>query len=360
MSVKSIKAGEAYIRETECRQEGHKMMRAIRRKMPVVTMVGPVTLWLGFFIAIPLLYVVVMSFCSIDQYYNIQYQFTLDMLAKVRSESEGAFDVIQPSDYMIEQMITQDMLEKIDTEKLTNLSNIGEAYLNPSYDPTGEYSVPYMGGVAAIAVNTDKISTEVTKYADLFTEDFKNSLVVLDDFRAVIGMSARSLGYSMNETDTAKLDEIKAQTLSLKDNVKLYDSDSPKSALISGDCAAGYCWNAEIALAMDENPSIEIVYPEEGAYLFMDNWAIPKGAKNVEAATEFINYMLKAETAQAVSEEFPYLQPNDAAVELLGEDYVNNLAKNVPADVIEKGEYIQNLDTDTLAIYDGIWTELKK
>ena len=70
--------------------------------------------------------------------------------------------------------------------------------------------------------------------------------------------------------------------------------------------------------------------------------------------------MLKAETAQAVSEEFPYLQPNDAAVELLGEDYVNNLAKNVPADVIEKGEYIQNLDTDTLAIYDGIWTELKK
>lgn len=78
MSVKSIKAGEAYIRETECRQEGHKMMRAIRRKMPVVTMVGPVTLWLGFFIAIPLLYVVVMSFCSIDQYYNIQYQFTLE------------------------------------------------------------------------------------------------------------------------------------------------------------------------------------------------------------------------------------------------------------------------------------------
>lgn len=233
-----------------------------------------------------------------------------DMLAKVKSESEGAFDVVQPSDYMVEQMIAQDMLEKIDTEKLTNLSNIGEAYLKPSYDPTGEYSVPYMGGVAAMAVNTDKISTEVTKYADLFTEDFKNSLVVLDDFRAVIGMSARSIGYSMNETDTAKLDEIKAQTLSLKDNVKLYDSDSPKSALISGDCAAGYCW--------------------------------------------------KAETAQAVSEEFPYLQPNDAAVELLGEDYVNNPAKNVPADVIEKGEYIQNLDTDTLAIYDGIWTELKK
>lgn len=283
-----------------------------------------------------------------------------DMLAKVKSESEGAFDVVQPSDYMVEQMIAQDMLEKIDTEKLTNLSNIGEAYLKPSYDPTGEYSVPYMGGVAAMAVNTDKISTEVTKYADLFTEDFKNSLVVLDDFRAVIGMSARSLGYSMNETDTAKLDEIKVQTLSLKDNIKLYDSDSPKSALISGDCAAGYCWSAEIALAMDENPSIEIVYPEEGAYLFMDNWAIPKGAKNVEAATEFINYMLKAETAQAVSEEFPYLQPNDAAVELLGEDYVNNPAKNVPADVIEKGEYIQNLDTDTLAIYDGIWTELKK
>lgn len=283
-----------------------------------------------------------------------------DMLAKVKSESEGAFDVVQPSDYMVEQMVAQGMLEKMDRSKLKNLSNIGEEYLKPSYDPEGEYSVPYMGGVAAIAVNTDKIDAEVKAYGDLFTEDFKNSLVVLDDFRAVIGMAARSMGYSMNETDTAKLEEIKEKTLSLKENVKLYDSDSPKSALISGDCAAGYCWSAEIALAMDENPAIQVVYPEEGAYLFLDNWAIPKGAKNTEEAMKFIDYMLDAETAKKVSEEFPYLQPNTAAIELLGDEYAENPAKNVPAEVIANGEYVTNLDTDTLAAYDEIWTELKK
>lgn len=283
-----------------------------------------------------------------------------DMLAKVKSESEGAFDLVQPSDYMVAQMIGQDMLEKIDMDKLTNLGNIGEAYLNPSYDPTGEYSVPYLGGIGAIAINTSKFDTEVTGYADLFTEEFKDSLVVLDDFRAVIGMAARSIGYGMNETDPAILEEVKEQTLKLKDNIKLYDSDSPKSALISGDCTAAYTWSAEVALAMEENPDIEIVFPEEGAYLFLDNWAIPKGAKNVDAAMKFIDYILEAETAKAISEEFPYLQPNAAAVELLGEEFSSNPAKNVPQEEIAKGEFVMNIDNDSLAIYDSIWTELKK
>ncbi|HIS25355.1 MAG TPA: spermidine/putrescine ABC transporter substrate-binding protein [Candidatus Pullilachnospira intestinigallinarum] len=288
------------------------------------------------------------------------YSSNEDMLAKVKSETAGAYDIVQPSDYMVEQMASQDMLLKLDTDRLENLDNIGEAYRNPSYDPEGKYAVPYMGGVAAIAVNTDMIQTEVTSYADLFTDEFRNSLVVLDDYRAVIGMAARSIGLSMNETDPDKLEQIKEQTLKLKNNIKLYDSDSPKSALIAGDCSAGVCWSAEIALAMEENPAIEIVFPKEGPYIFMDNWCITKDAKNVDAAYQFIDYMLRAETAQKVSEEFPYLQPNTAAMDLLGEDYSSNPAKNVPQDVIASGEYVQNLDPDTLAIYDSIWTELKK
>ena len=84
----------------------------------------------------------------------------------------------------------------------------------------------------------------------------------------------------MNETDPDTLAQVEEKLLTLKDNIKLYDSDSPKSALISGDCTVGMVWSAEVALAMDENPDIEIVYPTEGAYVFLDNWAIPKGAKN--------------------------------------------------------------------------------
>lgn len=282
------------------------------------------------------------------------------MLAKVKSESEGTYDIVQPSDYMVEQMASQGMLEELKTDELKNLSNIGESYLNPSYDPGNKYSVPYQGGVAGIAVNTSKVKKDITSYDDLFDSSLKNSIVALDDYRAVIGMTARSMGYSMNETDPAVLSKIQDKLLTLKNNVKLYDSDSPKSALISGDCTVGYVWSAEIALAMEENPDIKVVYPTEGAYLFMDNWAIPKGAKNYDNAMKFIDFMLDAENAQMVLEEFPYLSPNTKAVEAMGEDYSKNEAKNPPAEVIKKGEYVKNLDADTLKIYDEMWTKLKQ
>lgn len=288
------------------------------------------------------------------------YSSNEDMLAKLKSESEGTYDVILPSDYAIEYLIAQDKLEALDKDKLSNLSNIDPAYLDESFDPGNVYSVPYEGGVACIAVNTAKVDKEITSYADLFDPSLKGQLVVLDDYRAVIGMTERSMGLSMNETDPDTLAQVEEKLLTLKDNIKLYDSDSPKSALISGDCTVGMVWSAEVALAMDENPDIEIVYPTEGAYVFLDNWAIPKGAKNYDAAMEFINYMLSAEAAKMNIEDFPYLCPNKTALEMLGEDYVNNEAKNVPAEVIASGEFVSYLDTDTLAIYDEMWTKLKK
>lgn len=283
-----------------------------------------------------------------------------DMLSKVKSESEGTYDIVQPSDYMVEQMIAQGMLEKLDKDKLTNLSNIGESYMNPSYDPGNEYSVPYQGGAGAIAVNTAKVKKDITSYADLFDPALKGTIVALDDYRAVIGMTAKSLGYSMNESDPAVLEKVQEKLLTLKDNVKLYDSDSPKSALISGDCTVGYVWSAEIALAMEENPDIKVVYPKEGAYLFMDNWAITKGAKNYDNAMKFIDFMLDGDNMKMVAEEFPYLCPNTETVKAMGEDYANNPAKNPPAEEIKKGEYVKNLDADTLKIYDEMWTKLKQ
>ena len=162
----------------------------------------------------------------------------------------------------------------------------------------------------------------------------------------------------MNETDTDKLAKIEEKLLKLKDNVKVYDSDSPKNSLISGDCTVGYCWAAEIALAMEENPAIKIVFPEEGAYKFIDNWAICKGAKNYDNAMKFINYMCDDKVAGKVIEEFPYLNVNQKAVEA-NEDYSKNEAKNIPSDVFEKGEFVSNLDTDTLKVYNDMWNKLK-
>lgn len=288
------------------------------------------------------------------------YSSNEDMLAKLKSEAEGTYDIVLPSDYAVEYLIAQNKLEEIDKEALPNLSNISEAYLDESFDPGNVYSVPYEGGVCCIAVNTDKVDMEIDSYDDLFDESLKDSLVVLDDYRAIIGMTERSMGLSMNETDPATLEEVAAKLMTLKDNVKLYDSDSPKSALISGDCSVGAIWSAEAALAMDENPSIKVVYPTEGAYVFLDNWCVPKGAKNYDNAMTFINYMLSADAAMLNIEDFPYLCPNDAALELMGDDYISNEAKNVPGEVISGGEFVKYLDTESLAIYDDMWTKLKE
>ena len=288
------------------------------------------------------------------------YSSNEDLLAKLKSESEGTYDVILPSDYTVEYLIAQEKLEPLDKEALANLSNIDPAYLDEPFDPGNVYSVPYEGGVACIAVNTKKVDKEITSYADLFDPSLKGQIVVLDDYRAVIGITERAMGLSMNETDPDKLAEVEEKLLTLKDNVKLYDSESPKSALISGDCSVGMVWSAEIALAMDENPDIEIVYPSEGSYVFLDNWCVPKGAKNYDNAMKFIDYMLSAEAAKANIEDFPYLCPNTAALEMMGDEYVLNTAKNVPADVIKNGEFLTYLDTDTLALYDEMWTKLKQ
>jgi len=282
-----------------------------------------------------------------------------EMLAKLKSEAEGTYDIVLPSDYMVESLIAQDMLEPIDVSTMDNLSNINPVYLDQSFDPGNQYSVPYQGGVAAIAVNTAVCDVEITSYEDLFNPDLAGQLVVLDDFRAVIGITAKTLGYSMSETDPAILSEIEAKLLTLENNVALYDSDSPKTALISGDASVGMVWSAEIALAMEENPDIEIVYPTEGCYLFLDNWCIPKGASNYDNACTFMNFMMSEEAAVMNLEAFPYLTANMAALDAMGAEYIENEAKNPSSEVVAAGEFCRSLDAETLTIYDEMWTELK-
>lgn len=288
------------------------------------------------------------------------YSSNEDMLAKVKSETAGAYDILNPSDYMVAQLIAQGMLKELDFEKLPNFSHIAESYKNPSYDPGNVYSVPYMGGAGAIVVNKDKIDMDINSYADLFDPALEGKLVVLDDFRAVIGMTSKAIGYDMNETDPAKLAEVSDKLMELKNNVVLYDSDSPKSALISGDCAAGMIWSAEVAMAMEEVPSIEVIYPEEGPYLFFDNWVVTKESPNYDNAMKWINFVMEPENMAMILEEFPYLCANTDAIALMGDEYSSNPAKNPPAAAISSGTYVENLDATTLDLYSEMWTKLKE
>jgi spermidine/putrescine-binding protein len=287
------------------------------------------------------------------------YSSNEDLLAKVQGSNEGIYDVVVPSDYMVKMMAEEGLLEELDKEALPNLDNIAESFLDPSFDPDNTYSVPYMGGAAMIVYDSSVVTEPITGYQELFDPKYANSIVALDDFRAVIGMTAKSLGYSLNTTDEDELAEVATRLEQLKPNVKLLDSDSPKSAMLSGETSIGYMWNAEVAICQEEDPSFEAVFPSEGCYLFLDNLSILKGAKNRENALKFINFILEPEVSKMISEEFPYLNPNEEAVALLPDSYRDNPVSNVPPEVIAKGEYVQDLGAD-VGKYDELWTEFTR
>ncbi len=284
------------------------------------------------------------------------YSSNEDALAKVKASNEGLYDIVVPSDYMVKMMAAQGLLAKLDKGSIPNLKNIGQQYLDQSFDPGNEYSVPYMGGVATLCYNSSMLDEDITAYSQIFDAKYENSIVMLDDPRAVIGMTAKSMGYSFNETDPATLDKIGEKLMELKPNVKALNSDSPKTLMIKGETSIGFVWNAEAALSIEENPDIKIVYPDEGCYLFLDNLCILKGAKNAGNAEKFIDFIYRPDISKMISDEFPYLNPNTEAVKLLGDAYLGNPAKNIPAEVFDNGEYIEDVG-EAVSLYDTIWTE---
>lgn len=286
------------------------------------------------------------------------YSSNEELLAKISSAKEGTYDLIFPSDYMVELMKNRDIIDVLDKSKLTNLKNINPNYLNLDYDYTNIYSIPFIAATVVIAVNTDNVKENITSYNDLLNSKYKNNIVLIDDQRIIIGMALLALGYDMNETDEDKLKEAKDWLLKLKDNVKAFDSDSPKTFLISKEVDIGVLWNAEAAIAMQENSSIKTIYPKEGFALSIDNFAIPKGAKNKDNAYKFIDYILRPEVMQKIIEAYPYKNVNLETDKLLSADYLNNNASNISDESIKNGIFVKNIG-DYIKLYDKIWAQIK-
>ena len=291
-----------------------------------------------------------------------QYLFSSneDMLAKVRTENEGTYDILQPTDYMVHSLIKQGMLQPLDRKVVKkNMKNLGSQYLDESFDPGNKYSLPFMGACTTIAYNRAKVKKVPESFSDLFADEYRGNLVTLNDMREILAVSGYTVGLTGNERDDASIDKIAKRANELKNNIKVYDSDSPRTALASEDCIAGIIWTAEIALAQRENPDIQVAYATEGSGIGTDNWCIPRGAKHYDNAMQFINYMLRPEVAKVVSEDYPYVQPNTAAIELLDDDFRNNPVENVPAWAFKAGHRTKALPPKTLRKYDKIWTNLK-
>lgn len=284
------------------------------------------------------------------------YSSNEEMLAKLSAGNTG-YDLSVASTNFVDIMIKRDLIEKMDTGSLANLGNIGESFMGINEDPTNEYSVPYMWGSAAIAYNKDLVEEEVTGFEDLFKPEFKNNLVLLDDQRTILGTILATLGYSPNTTDEKEINEAKEKMLELYPNIKAFDSDSPKTLLISGEVKAGIVWSAEAVLAQKENPAIQIVYPASGMNLWQDNFLLVKGAPHKENALKFIDFILKPENSVMISEEYPYGNPNVKALELLPEDIKKSI--EVPQDALDNGWFLKDVGEATL-LYDEAWSQIKQ
>jgi len=286
------------------------------------------------------------------------YSSNEECLAKVSVAKDGTYDLIFPSDYMIEVMRKRDIIEKMDINRLQNVSNIKDKYMGMEYDLHNEYSLPFIAASTVIAVNRDVISDEIDSYSDLLDSKYRGEVVLIDDQRIIIGMALLANGFSMNSVNEVELRVAKNWMMMLKNNLKAYDSDSPKNFLISKEASIAVLWNAEAALANMENENIEIIFPKEGIALSIDNFAIVKGSKNKDEAYMFIDYILRPDVMKEIILNYPYINVNKETEKLLDSSYLDNKGANIPDYIIDNGFFVENI-ADSIKLYDKVWAEIK-
>jgi spermidine/putrescine transport system permease protein len=253
------------------------------------------------------------------------YDSNEEMLSKLFSGA-SSYDLIQPSEYVIEALIKENKLTALDKSKLTNIGNLMPEFTTMGYDPGNKYSVPYMSGTVGICVNTDAVKDPVKGYGDVFNGTHKGRIVTLDDNREMVSWALADLGININDINPGTLAKAKPVLAKWIPQIKVFDSASPKTALLNGDVDLGIVWSGEAAIAYQENPKFNYVIPAEGAHIFIDNLAIPANAKHLEAALLFMNFILRPEISKIISDEFPYTNPNGAARKLLSPEQLNNPA----------------------------------
>ncbi len=293
-----------------------------------------------------------------------EYSSNEEMYAKV-SAGGSNYDLVQPTDYIVPLMARQDLLQELDHAKLPVMKNFDANYLDFEFDPANKYTIPYQAGTDAIVVNTDAVENVPQSWEDLWKPEYAGKMVFLDDSRAVIGLTLLTLGYDVNTTNPDELAEAKEKLSQLIPNVKLFDSDSPKTALIAGDVDLGMTWTAEALLAQQENPAIQYIYPTEGAILWQDNWAMLKDAPHADAAYAWLNYTMQGNIFWMMLRDFPYTNPNTAALDYakaneteLFDAYMASPITNTPAEAIQNGHRIGDVGEAT-PLYDDIWVEVK-
>jgi len=281
------------------------------------------------------------------------------MLMKIQ-QGGTHFDIAVPSEYAIAKMINHDLLHEIDHTKLPNLENIDPRFKDLDFDPGNRYSIPYFWGTVGVVYNTSLIGDkEITSWNDLWDPAFRNQIILIDGAREQMGMALNSLGYSLNETDKALLDEAKRKLDKLTPNVRAIVGDEIKMLMVNREATLAVTWSGDAMDMMEETDELDYVVPIEGSNLWFDNMVIPKGARNIEGAHKFINFMLDAENGAKNSEYVGYSTPNQAALAFMDEEMTSDKRFYPSEELTARLEVYKDLGKRNLSYYNELFLAFK-
>jgi len=279
-----------------------------------------------------------------------------DMYVKVKSGG-NSYDVLFPSDYIIEKMIKEDMLLKLDMNNIPNYKNIDEKFKNLDFDPDNEYSVPYMWGTLGIIYNKNAVTDKIDSWDALWNEKYSGQILMFNSQRDSIAISLKRLGYSMNSTDKDELEKAKEELIKQKPLVYAYVGDEVKDLMIGEEADIGVVWSGDAVYMMGENENLDYVVPKEGSNLWFDNMVIPSTSKHKKEAELFINFMCRPDIALKNTEYIGYSTPNKETFKLLSEEMKNNDVAYPKAESLKNCEIFNDLGEFTKE-YSRIWTEI--
>ncbi len=287
-----------------------------------------------------------------------------DMIVQVEA-NPGAFDLVFPSEYMVERLMNKGLLAEINYDNIPNFQYIADNLKNPSYDANNAHSVPYMWGTLGILYNTELVDDPVESWGILFEEQYqekyRNSVFMMDSLRDGLGLALRYLGYSMNSNNFVELNAAKDLLIAQKQSgvVKAYQMDEIKDKMVAGEGALAVMYSGDAQYSIDLNDKLAYAVPREGSNIWVDCMVIPQSAKNKENAEKLIDFLCRPDIAQMNCEYIWYSSPNTAAIELMGEEYTENSVMNPAEETVANCEYYHDLDASAQVIWNALWQEVK-
>lgn len=290
-----------------------------------------------------------------------EFETNESMYPKVEAGS-SAYDVICPSDYMVNKMIANDLLQELNFDNMPNAkANIGAQYYEQaqSFDPGNKYCVPYCWGTVGILYNKTMVDEPVTSWSILWDEKYADDILMQDSVRDAFMVALKLNGYSMNTLDEAELQTAKNSLIEQKPLVQAYVVDQVRDKMIGGEAALGVIYSGEAIYTQRENLDLEYVIPEEGTNVWIDGWVIPKNAPNKENAEKFIDFMCRGDIALMNFEYITYSTPNTVAQEQIEDEDIKNSEIAFPdLSKYNNLEAFIYLGEDGDELYNNLWKEV--